>query len=77
MKARSGLEAAPRIKAPLLLFHGTADDRIPFSQAENFAAKVRSGGGQVRLLPLDDDHSIPMRKINAEMGAFMKGLVGK
>jgi acetyl esterase/lipase len=37
---------------PVLLVHGTADDRVPVAQSRRFAARARAAGDECRLLEL-------------------------
>jgi dienelactone hydrolase len=42
--ARSAIYHVQQIGAPILLLHGTADERIPVQQAEAFVEKLRAAG---------------------------------
>jgi dipeptidyl aminopeptidase/acylaminoacyl peptidase len=64
-KARSAIYHAQQIRAPVLLLHGTADERIPVRQAEAFAEKLKAAGVRYRLrefpgaphgIPVDDQY---------------------
>ena len=46
----SPLTHAERIKAPLLIVHGTNDPRVPVSEARQIVAAVRANGGEVDTL---------------------------
>jgi pimeloyl-ACP methyl ester carboxylesterase len=63
--ARSAMYHAEQIKAPVLLLHGAADERIPVQQAEAFAAKLKEAGLRYRIkiypgiphsIPIDDQY---------------------
>ena len=69
---RSALQVADKIKIPLLMFHGTGDDRAPIQYAEAFAKKVRARGVPVDLISFDSEHIIPPEKIQADMSAFLE-----
>jgi dipeptidyl aminopeptidase/acylaminoacyl peptidase len=54
-----------QIRAPVLLLHGTADERIPVQQAEAFAEKLRAAGVRYSFkefprtshgIPIDDQY---------------------
>ena len=46
---RSAVYHAEKIKAPVLLLHGGADERIPVRQAQAFAEKLKAVGVVYRL----------------------------
>jgi dipeptidyl aminopeptidase/acylaminoacyl peptidase len=63
--ARSAIYHVQQIRAPVLLLHGTADERIPVQQAEAFAEKLKAAGVRYRLrefpgaphgIPIDDQY---------------------
>ena len=63
--ARSAIYHVQQIRAPVLLLHGTADERIPVQQAEAFAEKLRGAGVRYALkefpgaphgIPIDDQY---------------------
>jgi len=63
--ARSAMYHAEQIKAPVLLLHGAADERIPVQQAEAFAARLKAAGVRYRIkiypgtphgIPIDDQY---------------------
>ncbi len=46
-----------RVKAglpPMLIFHGTADNNVPFSTAQAFTEKMQRAGNQVSFYPIPD-----------------------
>jgi dipeptidyl aminopeptidase/acylaminoacyl peptidase len=74
--ARSALHHADRIRAPVLLLHGAADERIPVAQASAFAAKLAAAGvpTTVRIFP-DTSHGIPVAAQYREVYPFLDGLL--
>jgi cephalosporin-C deacetylase-like acetyl esterase len=44
------LAAAARLRVPWILVHGTADETVPFAEAEALSA---ASGGRARLVPID------------------------
>jgi len=51
------IEAIRKVKAPILLFHGTKDTLVPYEDAEEFK---RAAAGPFTLVPLVDlDHNTP------------------
>jgi dipeptidyl aminopeptidase/acylaminoacyl peptidase len=57
---------ADRIKSALLVVHGRNDPRVPFSEAEQIAAKVRSQGRPVWTLYADNEGHGFARKENRD-----------
>jgi 3-dehydroquinate dehydratase type II len=55
VEALSPLELVP-LGMPTLLAHGTADDEVPMSQTERYAAAAAMAGDQVEVLTGDHDH---------------------
>ncbi len=49
-KERSPLTHAERVRAPVLLFHGTEDKAVPLNQSEALADAIRRAGGSVDLV---------------------------
>jgi dipeptidyl aminopeptidase/acylaminoacyl peptidase len=47
--ARSAIYHIRQIRAPVLLLHGAADERIPVQQAEAFAEKLKAAGVRYRF----------------------------
>ena len=67
--ARSAVQWAERISAstPLLLVHGTADERVDFSQAEAMHAALTAAGRTVERLWLEGgDHSLSRHRYEAD-----------
>jgi dipeptidyl aminopeptidase/acylaminoacyl peptidase len=57
--ARSAMHWADEMRAPLLLLHGEADDRVPVEQSVRLAAKLREAGRPVKLVTFPgDDHGL-------------------
>jgi fermentation-respiration switch protein FrsA (DUF1100 family) len=55
------LAAIRRIKAPITLFHGTADGTIPYASAPRLQAAT---AGRAKLVPLPGEgHTVPMSKL--------------
>ncbi|MFN4040303.1 MAG: alpha/beta hydrolase [Brevundimonas sp.] len=62
-------EAIARISAPIALFHGTADDIVPYDSAETLR---RASGGWARILPLNGaGHHPDMRRLAARVWAAL------
>ncbi len=72
MNERSAVNYTSQIRAPLLIIHGSADDRASISDAEFFTNKVRSSGGSADLKIINSEHIIPMEKIQTDMESFMR-----
>ncbi|VAV94014.1 hypothetical protein MNBD_ALPHA01-144, partial [hydrothermal vent metagenome] len=45
-----------RIKAPVLLMHGTLDVRVPFKQGPNFYKKMKKAGKDIKFIKLEDEN---------------------
>lgn len=59
LRARSAVQWASAIEAPLLLLHGEADDRVSAEQSRRLAALLRASGRPVRLVIYPgDDHAL-------------------
>ncbi|PSR74788.1 Alpha/Beta hydrolase protein [Coniella lustricola] len=80
---RSPLQFAERIRAPLLLIHGSADTVVPVQQSLDVADKVRGRGGEVEMVVVEGEgHMFKTKQakeiaLRAEFGWFMRILVGK
>jgi len=56
---RSAVHWAGEIRAPLLLLHGEADDRVPVQHSMRLAAKLEEAGRPVKLVIFrGDDHGL-------------------
>lgn len=56
------LDAIARVTAPVYLFHGTADETVPFGSAAKL--KAASVGGAAEVIPLEGGHhQVPMDKL--------------
>jgi acetyl esterase/lipase len=60
--------------APILIIHGTRDDMVPISQAEELNDALTKAGATVQFLRLDSDHMFhepgPHRQLALETQAF-------
>jgi dipeptidyl aminopeptidase/acylaminoacyl peptidase len=72
MKDRSALNFASQIRAPLLIIHGSEDDRASVDNAELFAKRINDSGGSAELKVINSEHIIPMQKIQSDMEDFMR-----
>jgi dipeptidyl aminopeptidase/acylaminoacyl peptidase len=71
--ARSAIYHAEKIKAPVLLLHGGADERIPAQQARAFAEKLRAVGVVYRLKIFPRaPHGIPIDEQWHEVEPFLE-----
>jgi len=71
--ARSAIYHAEKIKAPVLLLHGGADERIPLRQAQAFAEKLRAVGVVYRLKIFPTaPHGIPIDEQWREVEPFLE-----
>jgi dipeptidyl aminopeptidase/acylaminoacyl peptidase len=56
---RSAVNWAGELRAPLMLLHGEADDRVPVDQSLRLAAKMREAGRSVKLITYPgEDHGL-------------------
>jgi dipeptidyl aminopeptidase/acylaminoacyl peptidase len=72
----SPIHKIDQIAAPLLIFHGREDPRVPVYESEQMAAALQERGIEVGLTIFEDEgHSITKRTnilaAHAEMGAFL------
>ena len=69
-------DAAARWKAPALVFHGVADDTVPYAGTLDFLRDAAGSAVEVRLFK-DGDHRLPACKdeIAAEAGRFFARLM--
>ena len=59
LRATSPALQAARIRAPVLLVHGTLDRSVPVAQSQQMADALRSAGKTVRYVELDGgDHHL-------------------
>lgn len=72
LKERSAVRFADKIKAPVLVIHGSQDYRAPLNIAENFVKKVNDTGGKAKLIVIESEHVIPMPQVVGYMDEFMK-----
>ena len=69
----SPIHSIGNIQAPLLLIHGANDPRVPLSEAEQVAARLREAGRPVELLVYSDEgHGIA--KLKNRLDAFPKAV---
>ncbi len=67
----SPIHAIEKVRAPLLVIHGTNDPRVPLSEAEQVVEKLRMLGRQVQLLVYSDEgHGIA--KLKNRLDAYPK-----
>jgi len=68
MHAGSPAEHADKIKAPVLLFHATADRNVSIEQSKRMAERLKAAGGQVELVTWPDlDHYLEDSQVRAQM----------
>jgi dipeptidyl aminopeptidase/acylaminoacyl peptidase len=66
-RIRSAVEWADRIQTPLLLIHGTADDRVRADDALELASKLQMLGRPFELTVFDGDgHGVPAHKLEVD-----------
>jgi dipeptidyl aminopeptidase/acylaminoacyl peptidase len=71
-RARSAIYHIDKIKSPVLLLHGTQDERIPVRQAEIFFEKLRASGVRVEMKIFPKArHSIPVDEQYREIYPFL------
>jgi dipeptidyl aminopeptidase/acylaminoacyl peptidase len=57
-----------RMKAPVMLFHGTHDRNVDVKQSQRMAGRLQGAGKQVQLVTYDDlDHSLPDSRVRADL----------
>lgn len=62
---------------PFLVVHGTADERVPFSQADRFAAALREAGVECELFPVEGaGHAIDDEGVTRRIAAFFDAHLG-
>jgi len=72
LKSRSAFYFADQIKIPLLVIHGTEDDRADIESAKEFVSKINAAGGQAEFLSVKSEHIIPTTVIEPYMEDFFK-----
>jgi len=55
LREASPLNHAHRIRAPLLIQHGSNDPRVPLSESKAIVEKIRSQGGTAQLVVFEDE----------------------
>jgi dipeptidyl aminopeptidase/acylaminoacyl peptidase len=66
-RLRSAVEWADRIHTPLLLIHGTADDRVRADDAVDLASALLRNGRPFELIVFDGDgHGVPAHKLETD-----------
>jgi dipeptidyl aminopeptidase/acylaminoacyl peptidase len=66
-RVRSAVEWADRIQTPLLLIHGTADDRVRADDAIELASKLLRASRPFELMVFDaDGHGVPAHKLDTD-----------
>jgi dipeptidyl aminopeptidase/acylaminoacyl peptidase len=71
-RARSAIYDVDKIKAPILLLHGTQDERIPVRQAEAFFEKLQATGVAVKMKIFPKArHNIPIDEQYSEIYPFL------
>ena len=71
LRERSAIYFADQIKSPVLIIHGTQDNRAPMALAEKFSEAINHSGGHAELVKIESEHVIPMTKVDDLMGSFM------
>lgn len=71
LKERSAIYLSDQIKSPILIIHGTQDDRAPIALAEQFNEAINRAKGHSELVKIESEHIIPMSKIDELMTSFM------
>ncbi len=67
----SPINSVEHIKAPLMVIHGANDPRVPLSEAEQIAEKLKEHGGEVELLVYSDEgHGLA--KLKNRLDAYPK-----
>jgi dipeptidyl aminopeptidase/acylaminoacyl peptidase len=80
-KAASPAEHADRIKAPVLLFHGTLDRNVSVRESEHMARSLKSAGVPYELVIFEKlDHQLDDSAVRAQMlakaDAFLRQAFG-
>jgi dipeptidyl aminopeptidase/acylaminoacyl peptidase len=72
LRDRSAINFVDRIHSPMLIIHGSNDDRASLEGAKLFVEAAKEKGLSVNLKILNSEHVIPMSIIQGDMEAFMK-----
>jgi dipeptidyl aminopeptidase/acylaminoacyl peptidase len=82
--AREGSPAqnADKIKAPVLLVHGTVDANVAYAQSTLMASKLKAAGGKVQLITFEGydhqlDDPVVRTKMLSESDAFLRSAIGQ
>lgn len=71
LKSISPIHAADKITAPLFIIHGANDPRVPLSEAEQIATKMKELGRRAELLVyMDEGHGLS--KLKNRLDAYPK-----
>lgn len=82
LKATSPVRLVEKIQAPVLLIHGTADLRVPFSQGKDMASALKRAGKRHRFIEQEDgDHHLSQQvhrtQFFRELEAFLAEHLGR
>jgi dienelactone hydrolase len=82
LKATSPVRLADKIRAPVLLIHGTADLSVPFSQSKDMASALQRAGKRYRFIEQEDgDHHLGQQvhrtEFFRELEAFLAEHLGR
>ncbi|WP_404712731.1 alpha/beta hydrolase family protein [Sphingomonas sp. MMS24-J13] len=77
----SPAQNAQKIKAPVLLVHGTLDANVNYNQSTTMASRLKSAGGKVQLITFDGlDHQLvdlaARSRLLRESDAFLQSALG-
>jgi dipeptidyl aminopeptidase/acylaminoacyl peptidase len=81
MHEGSPIEHVNSLKAPVMLFHGTADRNVPYEQSKSMAAALKSAGVRCEFVTYEDrDHGLIDSAVRADMlrksDAFLRQALG-
>jgi dipeptidyl aminopeptidase/acylaminoacyl peptidase len=65
-RQRSPITHAPEVRTPLLLLHGEADRRVPYSQSEEFYTALKSHGKTVELVKYPGEGHLILKPSHTE-----------
>lgn len=74
--SESELDFARLSGVPVFVSHGREDALLPFSRAEQLAARAEEAGARVTFVPFDGGHSIPAI-VRAELAAFLRDVAAR